>query len=179
MMRLKAPADHPGVDVTAQAQLQPQTFPGVPDDLPLDPVADVYHVADAVGPPPPQEHQQLLVGAARLGLGEVQRDAQARGEPPRGLERRLQDLNSAPRRVPAQVDAHDAAALEGPGQLHDLQGLLRRVAPVDREDEVGVEGGTFSFPRVRIRGGPGLGLERADDVEDGGDVTCLGEVGLW
>lgn len=177
MMRLKPAAYHPGVDVAAEAQLQPQA-PGVPDDLPLDPVADVYDVADAGGPPAPQEHQQLLVGAARLGLGEVQRDPQPgaaapllrrlRFRPARLLERRLQGRDAAPRRVPAQVDAHDApgALLEGAGQADDLEGLARGVAPVDREDEPRVEG--------RARGG---GLEGADDVQDGGDVALLGEAG--
>lgn len=118
MMRLKPTADHPGVDVTAQAQLQAQA-PRVPDDLLLDPIADVYHVADAVGLPPRQEHQQLLVGAAGLGLGKVQRDAQP-GDRARLLEGGLQGLDAAPGRVPAQVDAHDAPVLEGPGQLDDL-----------------------------------------------------------
>lgn len=166
MMRLKPTTYHPSIDITAQAELQPQA-PGVSDNLPLHTLADVYHMADPVGPPGAQQHEQLLVGAARLGLGEVQRDAQPGGRGPRPLEGGLQGLYAAPGGIAAQVDPHDATVLEGDGQVGGLQGLWQRVAPVDRDDESGVEGG----------GGILGGLELADHVQDGCDVARLGEVG--
>lgn len=157
-MGLEPAADHAGVHVTAQAQLQAQA-PGVRDDLAPDALADVDDVADAVGPPRAQEHYQLGVGAAGLGLGEVQRDPEPVGDPgapPRLLKGRLQGLDAAARRVPAQVHAHDALVLQGAGEADHLSGLGGGVAPVDGEDEPRVEG--------RRRRWGGGGLEGADDV---------------
>lgn len=113
MMPLKPPTNHASAHITAKAKLQPQAT-RVRRDLPLDGVAEVDDVPDPVGAPLPQHHHQLRVGPARLGLGEVQRHAKPGGAAG-GLERRLQGLDAAPERVPAQVDAYDAAGLEALG----------------------------------------------------------------
>lgn len=173
-MPLEPAPDHARVDIAAQAQLQPESAaaagpgPARGDDFAADGVADVDDVAEAVGPPRSQQHEQLGVGRAGLGLGEVKRDAQP-GDAPRGLERGLQRLDPAARRVAAQVDADDAGAGLEPrrGEGDDVGGLGGGVAAVDGEDEAGVHAGV----------GAGGALVFGDGGQDGVDVVGLGDGG--
>lgn len=187
-MALEAAPNHARVDIAAQAQLQPETAAAVAvvgseprpargNDLTADGVADVDDVAEAVGPPLAQQHEQFGVGRAGLGLGEVQGDAQRRGGAgagrlPGARERRLQGLDAAARGIAAQVDADDAAGLEAGGEGDGLGGLGGGVAAVDGEDEAGVHAGAAG---AAVRGGRALVL--GDGGQDGVDVVGLGEAG--
>lgn len=171
-MALEATSDHARVDIAAEAQLQPKAAAAGPgparsDDLAADGVADVDDVAEAVGPPRAQQHEQLGVGRAGLGLGEVQGDAERRARAvSRAVEGGLQGLDAAARGVAAQVDADDAAGAEPRGERDGLGGLGGGVAAVDGEDE------------TRVHAGAGGGaLVVGDGGQDGVDVVGLGKGG--
>lgn len=199
MMALEPTRHHASVHVAAQAELQPQA--PAPrrarrDDLAAHGVGDVDDMAETVGPPRAQEHEELGVRGAGLGLGEVEGDAKVGGgrgagaatrggggggqgmPEPRGLlEGGLETLDAAAGRVATEVYADDAAGVEPRGEGDGVGGGGGVVAAVDGEDEAGVHT-WWCAGQCGVGGGVGgLALVVGDGVEDGGDVALPVEAG--
>ncbi|KAL2000269.1 hypothetical protein VTN02DRAFT_3332 [Thermoascus thermophilus] len=112
-----------------------------------------------------EQRIQLRPRARERRLGEVQRDLE-----PLALGRRErvpEDGDIAAGRVPAEVDAHDAAGAVADRQVDHLHGFGGAVAPVDGEDQVHRHAAAL----------PTLGrAEFVDAVQDGRDILLLGDV---
>lgn len=180
-MPRKPALHHLRLDVTAQAQLQADApLPPLPPHGLLHPRTQADHMPQPIRRPA-QEGLQLPVRRGRGGLGKVHRHPQTRGPglPEHGREHVHRPAGVAGRpsaRVTAEIKADDPAPREAgagrPGLRaeggRDAEGLgrvLGGIAPVDAQNQPGVEG----------QGLGGLELPGVDGSEDGADVGFLGE----